>query len=148
MEVVGNDSCAEEIAGTLSGQGELPFNITKDLSNLKVGLAELKDNPKLAGDQAFEIKMVDYLNNYADDFNADVKNGTLTADQQIALSDLNEDLKVNGLLSIMADGTLCNPNNQQQIGPFLSGLLSEDPKVDWVCIITKAIDTALGTPSK
>lgn len=147
MDAINSESSSEIASGVLGDQGKMPFNITRDLTDLKVALLQLKEDPKLATDQPFDIKMVDYLNNYVDDYNAGVKNGTLTAEQQIALSDLNEDLKVNGLIEIFTDGVLRNPNTQQNISDYLSGLL-DDPKENWICIINKAIDSALGTPSK
>lgn len=92
--------------------------------------------------------MVDYLNNYVNDYNDDVKNGTLSADQQIALSDLNEDLNVVGLISAPHDGPLNQPNDNMSIQPYLEQLAKNDDKVNWIDVINDAINSILGTPSQ
>ncbi|MCB1084147.1 MAG: hypothetical protein KDK61_07535, partial [Simkania sp.] len=102
-------------------------------------LAQLKDNPKLDDDESFQHKMEDYLSKYVDDYNADVKDGSLTFDQQIVLSDLNEDLETKGLIRISSDGTIDNPNNPSTIGPILHDLLNNEHGVDWIDIINSSI---------
>ncbi|MCB1073137.1 MAG: hypothetical protein KDK96_08580 [Chlamydiia bacterium] len=120
-------------------ESKLPFNIQRDLYDLQTALAQLKDNPKLDDDESFQHKMEDYLSKYVDDYNADVKDGSLTFDQQIVLSDLNEDLETKGLIRISSDGTIDNPNNPSTIGPILHDLLNNEHGVDWIDIINSSI---------
>lgn len=136
---------------TALAQGQnskLPFNIQEDLYDLKTALGQLKDNPNLVDDQSFQRKMLDYLQKYVDDFNADVKDGSLTPDQQIAFSDLNEDLNVVGLISAPHDGPLNQPNDNMSIQPYLEQLAKNDDKVNWIDVINDAINSILGTPSQ
>ena len=147
MDPISSDTSCGMVTELYQDQdNKLPYNLTKDLYDLQVGLNQLKANDQLAYDQSFRQKMVDYLDNYTNDYNADVNGGNLTPSQQITLSDLNEDLKVNGLIDMPSDGPISNPNDEQGIQPFLLALL-DNGKVDWICIINDAINSALGTPS-
>lgn len=125
---VDDDTSPEVVSGGPCDQGKLPFDLTRDPSDLKIGFGQLKENPELASDQPFDIKMVDYLNNYAADYNTALKNGTLTLDQLILLSDLNEDLKVMGLLqsSLMGQSVIQTPTGSgihftNALSVFLNG---------------------------
>lgn len=83
--------------------------------------------------------MLDYLQKYVDDFNADVKDGSLTPNQQIALSDLNENLNVKGLINVYSDGTIDNPNTSSDIGTIMSNLLETNHGISWIDIINQSI---------
>ena len=126
----------------------LPQNIQTDLQDLEKALEELKNNPNLAYDRNFQQKMEDYLNNYTADYNDDVKDGSLTQAQQSELSDLNEDLKVNGLIRVDSDGTIENPNNLQSLQTVMLNLLKSGDGADWIQMIDDAIDAALGKTSE
>ncbi len=128
-----------ETAPAQGQNSKLPFNIQEDLYDLKTALGQLKDNPNLVDDQSFQQKMLDYLQKYVDDFNADVKDGSLTPDQQIALSDLNEDLNVKGLINVYSDGTIYNPNTSSDIGTIMSNLLETNHGISWIDIINQSI---------
>lgn len=148
MNPVDGESSAVAFEAYQEQGDKLPFNMARDLHDLQIAFDQMKKTPDFVYDQVFRQKMVDYLNNYVNDYNDDVKNGTLSADQQIALSDLNEDLNVVGLISAPHDGPLNQPNDNMSIQPYLEQLAKNDDKVNWIDVINDAINSILGTPSQ
>ena len=148
MTPVEGESSAAAFEAYQEQGDKLPFNMARDLHDLQIAFDQMKKTPDFVYDQVFKQKMVDYLNNYVDDYNDDVKNGTLSADQQIAFSDLNEDLNVVGLISAPHDGPLNQPNDNMSIQPYLEQLAKNDDKVNWIDVINNAINSILGTPSQ
>jgi hypothetical protein len=137
------------VASNFQGQEtKLPYDIQRDLTDLQTALNQLKENPDLANDQSFQQKILDYLDKYVEDYNSDIKDGSLSPDQQIALSDLNEDLKVKGLIGIYSDGPINNPNSPSTIGSVLEVLLETHNKVNWIDIINDSINSILDKYSK
>ncbi|MCP5503517.1 MAG: hypothetical protein H7A41_00015 [Chlamydiales bacterium] len=143
MTPVDGESSAVAFEAYHDQSDKLPFNMARDLYDLQVAFAQMKKNPDFVYDQLFRQKMVDYLNNYVNDYNDDVKNGKLTADQQIAFSDLNEDLNVAGLIVAPNDRPLSQPNDITSIQPYLEHLAKNDDKVTWIDVINDAINSIL-----